>query len=133
MIVGIGTDIVHIPRIEACLKRFGPRFPERVLTPDERDEMPAFGPGSWRFLAKRFAVKEAAAKALGTGFRQGVRMCEIGLGHDALGRPRLRFLGATLKRARLAGVTDCHVSLSDEREFCIAFVTLVTGTADAGP
>ncbi len=123
MIFGIGTDIVHIPRIEACLSRHGERFARRILTRDELASMPETG--SARFLAKRFAVKEATAKALGTGFRLGVRMCEIGLGHDELGRPMIHLVGTTRDRAKDSGITEAHVSLSDEREFCIAFVTLV--------
>lgn len=125
MIYGIGTDIVHIPRVEACYLRHGERFARRILTPQEQLEMPRNDELAWRFLAKRFAAKEAAAKALGTGFRHGVVMCEIGLGHDGFGRPKLYFLDGTKDIVSERGITVGHVSLSDEREFCIAFVTLV--------
>ncbi len=126
MIHGIGTDIVHIPRIDACLDRFGERFSRRILTEREWRELQALECRQQaRMLAKRFAVKEAAAKALGTGFREGVAMCEIGLGHDTLGRPMLYYLGKTRRRVDELAITASHVSLADEREYCIAYVTLM--------
>ncbi len=126
MIHGIGTDIVHIPRIEACLNRFGERFCRRILTEQEWHELGLRKDKRLqaRMLAKRFAVKEAAAKALGTGFRQGVSMCEIGLSHDSMGRPMLYYLDKTERLVRRFGISQSHVSLSDERDYCLAFVTL---------
>ncbi|MDX5411366.1 MAG: holo-ACP synthase [Thauera sp.] len=126
MIVGIGTDIVRIDRFEAMLERHGPRVAERILGADELAEFAAAARPA-RFLAKRFAVKEAVAKAFGTGFRDGLSLRHIGVTHDALGRPSLAFLGrAEELRVRL-GVADSHVSVADERDYAIAFVTLLRG------
>lgn len=124
MIHGIGTDIVHIPRITAALQRFGDRFAERILNQQEIRELADVNRKDV-FLAKRFAVKEAAAKAMGTGFRKGVAMCDISLDHDALGRPILSFHGVAGRMQDDLGIGDAHVSVSDEREYALAFVTLL--------
>ena len=124
MIHGIGTDIVHIPRITATLTRFGDRFARRVLNHREFHDLDGVNRKDV-FLAKRFAVKEAAAKAIGTGFRKGVAMCDISLEHDDLGRPILSFHGVAGKMRADMGIGDAHVSVSDEREYALAFVTLM--------
>lgn len=120
---GIGVDLVALDRIERLYERHGPRAVERILHPDERQGLdrernPA------RYLAKRFAAKEAGAKALGTGIAHGVRMHDLRVGHDALGRPVLILAGGALQRAHALGATHWHLSLSDEREHVIAFVVL---------
>jgi len=132
VIHGIGTDIVHIPRITAALQRFGDRFAHRVLNQREFSDL-ADVIRKDVFLAKRFAVKEAAAKAMGTGFRKGVAMCDISLGHDALGRPILSFHGAAGKMRADLGIGDAHVSVSDEKEYALAFVTLMRNGTFRGP
>jgi holo-[acyl-carrier protein] synthase len=123
MIVGIGTDIVHTSRIKASLERLGQRFAERILTVDELQQ--------WHdhsrpevFLAKRFAVKEAASKALGTGLGQGVSWQHIGLEHNDLGAPLLVLTGQAQHRAAQLGVNHLHVTLSDEVDTVVAFVVL---------
>jgi len=123
MIVGIGTDLVQIKRIEAALHRSGPRFAERILAPEERAEYAAAARPAV-FLAKRFAVKEAASKALGTGIAKGISWHHIQLGHDALGAPLLQLSGAAAERQRLQRIDGLHVSLSDEQEYVIAYVIL---------
>jgi len=77
-----------------------------------------------RLLAKRFAAKEAAAKALGTGFRNGMRLTDIAVDHDALGRPMLVLHGQARVRAEQLGVTRIDISLSDERSHALAFVIM---------
>ncbi len=129
-IAGVGVDRIAIARVTRALERHGRRFVARAFTEAEARQALAKGNPARRF-AMLFAAKEAVAKALGTGFRLGIRMCEIGLGHDTLGRPMLRLYGATRVRARESGITGGHVSLSDEREFCIAFVTLVIDDGEA--
>lgn len=123
MILGIGTDLVEIARMEVILARHGRRFAERILTPEELagfdgDVRPA------HFLARRFAAKEACAKAFGTGFRGGLSLRHIGVDHDALGRPLLSLTGEAAARAARLGVGASHLSISDDRAYALAFVIL---------
>ena len=92
MIFGIGTDIVRVGRMEQDLQRFGERFAERILTADEFEEF-RLNAKPAHFLARRFAAKEAAAKAMGTGFANGLSWKHIGVTHDAAGKPILEFSG----------------------------------------
>lgn len=125
-VAGIGTDLVEIARLERALERHGQRFGERILGPEEREEWRRRD-RSPRFLAKRFAAKEAAAKALGTGFRDGIRFADIQVDHDALGKPQLRLAGAAAARAAALGVVRSAISISDERQYALAFVVLESG------
>jgi holo-[acyl-carrier protein] synthase len=123
MIFGIGTDIVRIERIEHSLGRYGDAFARRILADTELEEFEQ----SLRqasFLAKRFAAKEAMSKALGTGFRDGLSLRHIVVTHDALGRPCLLCNGKADELLQELGISACHLSLADEREYAIAFVTL---------
>lgn len=125
-IVGIGTDIVRISRLEHALDRFGEPFARRILSASEMGQYEsAFRPAN--FLAKRFAAKEAAAKALGTGFRHGLRLRDIAVQNDASGKPELVFAGSAVQLARARRVDGCHLSLSDDGDYAVAFVTV---TAD---
>jgi holo-[acyl-carrier protein] synthase len=126
VIFGVGTDIVQISRIRADLERYGDRFTKRVLTTTEYDEYRTNNMAA-QFVAKRFAAKEAAVKALGIGFREGLSLRQIGVFHDGRGRPGLEFHGRALEFCREFGFTASHVSIADENEYAIAFVTLVTG------
>jgi holo-[acyl-carrier protein] synthase len=125
MIHGIGADIVRIARMTANVERYGDRFAERILTASEMAEYRAQAAGQrGRFLAKRFAAKEAAVKAFGTGFRDGLGMHDIGVGHDALGRPLLEYSGRATDLCAGAGIRTSHLSIADETDYAIAFVTL---------
>jgi holo-[acyl-carrier protein] synthase len=126
MIVGIGTDIVRIARLEAMLERHGARVAQRILSADELVEF-AGSTQPARFLAKRFAVKEAVAKAFGTGFRDGLSLRHIGVQHDALGKPSLRFYERAVELCAQLDVASSHVSIADEHDYAVAFVTLVRG------
>ncbi len=122
-IVGLGSDIVEIERVEKVLSRVGDAFLKRILTVSEQEicdqqKMPH------RYLAKRFAVKEAAAKALGTGIAQGVSFQDFCVLNDRFGRPILSFSGQALRCAQQQGVTDIHVTLADERHYAVATVIL---------
>jgi holo-[acyl-carrier protein] synthase len=122
-IVGLGSDIVEIERIEKVLSRVGDAFLNRILTASEKaicDQHNA----PHRYLAKRFSVKEAAAKALGTGIAQGVSFQDFRVSNDRFGRPLLSLSGKALQYAQQLGVTDIHVTLSDERHYAIATVIL---------
>ncbi len=124
MIFGIGTDIVSVSRMEQALERHGDRFAERILAASELPEYRQSGKPA-HFLAKRFAAKEAAAKAFGTGFRDGLAMSDFNVAHDALGKPLLQFAGRAKQFCNEQGVGEAFLSISDEKEHAVAFVTLM--------
>lgn len=126
MIVGIGTDIVRIDRLAAGLRRFGVRYAARILSAAERAEF-AVSRDPAHFLAKRFAAKEATAKALGTGFRGGFGFADIAITHDAYGCPQLVLEAGARRLAGCRGARRWHVSLSDDAAYAVAFVVLETG------
>ncbi len=123
MIYGIGTDIVSVERMRHNLERFGDRFAERILTDDELKEFRNVVNHA-HFLARRFAAKEAVAKAMGTGFINGLSLRHIGVGHDALGKPVLKFSGRAKEFVRSEKIAFSHISLADETDYAVAFVTL---------
>ena len=131
MIYGIGTDIVAVARMDRALQRHGQRFAERILDAAElADFQVAVHPA--RFLAKRFAAKEAAVKALGTGFSQGLSLHAISVVHDAAGRPLLHFSGRALDLLEARGIGAHFLSLADEHDYAIAYVTLCCQETSAG-
>jgi holo-[acyl-carrier protein] synthase len=123
VIIGIGTDLVDVARIESSLSRWGDRFCNKILNSSELKDYQNSRQKP-HFLAKRFAAKEAASKALGTGMRQGVSFKQLVIQHHDTGAPILRFIDKAREIAELKGVTDCHVSVSDEQHYALAFVVL---------
>jgi len=123
MIFGIGCDIVNISRIEEALVHHGESFAQRILTSDEFSQFQRSNQ-QFSFLAKRFAAKEAAAKALGTGFREGVSLKNIAVDHAEHGRPHLLFSGKAAELISTHNITRSHLSISDEKEYAIAYVIL---------
>ncbi len=123
MIAGIGVDLATVSRIASTHKRFTRRFARRFL---HENELVAYDShqNKERFLAKRFAVKEAAVKALGTGERNGVLLKDFYLEHDELGKPLLRVSGKARVLSDAMGITSFWVSLSDEGDTVAAFVVL---------
>lgn len=122
MIHGIGTDLVAVERMHDFWKRHGERALEKLLAPEERADCRASSdPG--RFLAKRFAAKEALGKALGTGIRAPVLLPAIAVTHDELGKPLLEFSVELANWVAERGLT-CHLSISDEKEHALAFVVV---------
>ena len=128
MIVGIGSDLCNIERIQASLDRFGDRFITRAFTDTERakaEKRPFTRAGTY---AKRFAAKEAFSKAVGTGFRQGVFLRDIGVVNLPTGAPTLALTGGA--KARLDAITppghaiDIHLTMTDDHPFAQAFVIL---------
>lgn len=120
MIFGIGTDIVAVARMADFWQRHGERGLEKMLAPQERDACrDSLDPA--RFLAKRFAAKEALGKALGTGVRAPVLLPEIAVEHDALGKPAFGFGPALASHLAERGLT-AHLSISDEQDYAVAFV-----------
>jgi holo-[acyl-carrier protein] synthase len=123
MIIGIGTDIVTVARIEAAVVRHGKAFAERILSAQELSEYNAHSNPS-RYLSKRFAAKEALAKATGQGLRHPVTLRRITVSHDELGKPAFLFDAELSAYLQKLGVTRHYLSLSDERETALAFVIL---------
>jgi holo-[acyl-carrier protein] synthase len=127
MIIGVGNDLCDIRRIEASLERFGERFVARLFTPIERARAERRGERAPTY-AKRFAAKEACAKALGTGLRAGVFWRDMGVVNEPSGRPTLRLTGGAARR--LAQITPegyearIHLSLTDEHPYAQAFVVI---------
>ncbi|EKK5268739.1 holo-ACP synthase [Cronobacter dublinensis] len=122
-ILGLGTDIVEIDRIEAVISRSGDRLAKRVLSANEWAQYQTHQQPV-RFLAKRFAVKEAAAKAFGTGIRNGLAFNQFEVFNDELGKPKLRLWDEALRLAERMGVTAVHVTLADERHYACATVII---------
>ena len=123
MIVGTGIDIVQISRVEQTFEKRGERFARHVL---HEKEWPEFEQArcKGRFLAKRFAVKEAATKALGTGQAKSVLLRHFYVLHNDAGKPLLAATDEALKQSDDLGVTAMHVSIADENEYAIAHVVL---------
>ncbi len=128
MIIGIGSDLCNIERIQNSLDRFGDRFVSRVFTETERaraERRPFTRAGTY---AKRFAAKEAFSKAVGTGFKRGVFMRDIGVVNQASGQPTLHLTGGA--KQRLDDMTpeghavEVHLTMTDDHPFAQAFVII---------
>ena len=113
MILGVGTDLIDIRRIERTLERFGERFVERVFTAAEQTRAERRSDRAAAY-AKRYAAKEACAKALGTGFRQGVYWRDIAVDNRPSGQPLLQLSGGAA--ARLAALTPAGMTRADRRQ-----------------
>lgn len=124
MIFGIGTDIVDISRMQGNLDKHGDKFARRILTEKEFIEFETKNKKA-AFLAKRFAAKEAAVKAMGTGFSQGISLHHVGVVNDSAGKPILEFLDVAERFLKENNIKESHLSLADERDYAVAFVTLV--------
>jgi holo-[acyl-carrier protein] synthase len=127
MILGIGTDLVDIRRIERTIERHGERFLNRIFTEGERARAERRA-NVVATYAKRFAAKEACAKALGTGFRQGVFFRDIGVTNLPSGKPTLQLSGGALKRLEVLTPTGCRadidIALTDEWPIAQALVII---------
>ncbi len=122
MIYGIGTDIAAVERLAGMFERHGEAAAAKLLAPAEMADLAA-APDKGRFLAKRFAAKEAFAKALGIGVRAPATLPAIAVVHDPLGKPAFVYsdeLATLLRDKRLSA----HLSISDERDYAVAFVIL---------
>ena len=125
MIFGIGTDIVEMSRMQSTWERFGEHFARRILMDEEmalfkRTEQPA------RFLAMRFAGKEATVKAMGTGFAHGVWLRDVGITNNEWGRPLIIWSQRGQKMCDQLGIGNGHVSLTDDAGLVLAFAVVET-------
>ena len=128
MIVGIGSDLCNIDRIQNSLDRFGERFLNRVFTDVERAKAASRPHTAAGTLAKRFAAKEAFSKAVGTGFKRGVFMKDIGVVNAMSGAPTLHLTGGAAARldalAPAGHAIDIHLTMTDDHPWAQAFVLL---------
>ena len=125
MIFGVGTDIVDVSRIQATYDRFGEHFVRRILMQEEielfrRSKQPV------RFLAMRFAGKEATVKAMGTGFAHGVWLRDVGILNNSWGRPTVTWSERGRRVCDRLGVGSGHVSLTDDAGLVVAFAVVET-------
>lgn len=126
MILGLGIDVVEVSRITRSWETFGLRFARKILHPDEVARLEEMSVGKEQFLASRFAAKEAAVKALGTGFSEGVTPPDIAVATLPGGAPEIRFYAKALERFRLLGANRVHISLTHGKETVAAVVILET-------
>ena len=125
MIFGVGTDIVELARVQATYDRFGEHFVQRILMAEEielfrRSKQPT------RFLAMRFAGKEATVKAMGTGFRHGVWLRDVGIVNNDWGRPLVIWSERGRNLCDAQGIGAGHVSLTDDAGLVVAFAVVET-------
>jgi len=119
VILGLGLDVVSVARIASAMERFGERFLARCFRPEE-----LLRPGDPQHVAGAFAAKEAALKALGTGWGQGIGFTHLLLTRDAFGKPSLVLLEAAAARARALGAGMVHLSITHTRDLAAAVVIL---------
>jgi len=126
MIFGIGTDVVEVSRMRESHSKYGESLAKKILTPNE---MQMFNDSKIKenFLAKRFAAKEAFAKAMGHGLRGEVNLQAIEIDHDDLGKPFLKFNIELEKKMEKLNIKRSHLSISDEKNIAVAFVILEQG------
>ena len=124
MIFGIGVDVLKADRIDAVLARRGERFIERLLMPQERAQLTRTQRPN-RFLAMRFAAKEAIVKAMGTGFAHGVWIRDVGIVQNPMGRPEVVYSERGERVRRALGIGEGHVTLTDEAGLVVAVAVLL--------
>jgi len=124
MIFGIGVDVLEAARIERTFERFGERFVEHLLLPEEQAQL-ARTQRRERFLAMRFAAKEAIVKAMGTGFAHGMWIRDVGVVQNAWGKPEVVFSARGERVRRALGVGEAHVTLTDEAGLVVAVAVLL--------
>ncbi len=124
MIFGVGTDILQIARVEGTYGRFGERFVRHLLMAEELERFIGHR-RPVRFLAMRFAAKEAIVKAMGTGFANGMWLRDAGVLHDRKGRPEIIFSARGRRLCAQLGISGGHLSLSDEAGLVVAMAILM--------
>jgi len=127
MIFGIGVDVLEMERVNRTLQRFGERFVDHLLMPAEREQL-ARTHRPERFIAMRFAAKEAIVKAMGTGFAHGMWIRDVGVVQNAWGKPEVVFSPRGEAVRRGLGVGEGHVTLTDEAGLVVAVAVLMKAT-----
>jgi holo-[acyl-carrier protein] synthase len=124
VIYGVGTDICELDRVRRTYERFGEHFVDRLLMTEERE---LFERNKWpdRFLAMRFAAKEATVKAMGTGFAHGMWIRDVGVINNQWGRPLIIWSDRGRAVCERLGIGEAHVSLSDDAGLIIAFAVVM--------
>jgi holo-[acyl-carrier protein] synthase len=130
MIFGIGVDVLETRRIAQTLERFGVRFLERLLLPQEQAQL-ARTERRERFVAMRFAAKEAIVKAMGTGFSHGMWIRDVGVVQNAWGKPEIIFSARGEEMRRRLGIGEGHVTLTDEAGLVVAVAVLMRAAPPA--
>jgi holo-[acyl-carrier protein] synthase len=123
VIFGIGVDVLEAARIEKVYRKYGEHFLNRLLMPGERAQL-ARTKRTERFLAMRFAAKEAIVKAMGTGFAHGIWIRDIGVVQNKWGKPEVVYSERGEKMRRELGIGDGHVTLTDEAGLIVAVAVL---------
>jgi len=124
MIFGIGIDVLEAARIERTLERYGEHFVRRLLMPEEQAQL-ARTRRPARFVAMRFAAKEAIAKAMGTGFAHGIWIRDVGVVQNSWGKPLVVYSKRGDDVRRSLGIGEGHVTLTDEAGLIVAFAVLM--------
>ncbi|MEZ5499235.1 MAG: holo-ACP synthase [Steroidobacteraceae bacterium] len=128
MIFGIGIDVLEARRVDLLLERYPQRFVQRLLMPNELEQFRRTKRPN-RFLAMRFAAKEAIVKAMGTGFANGVWIRDIGVVQNKLGKPEVVYSPRGERKRRELGVGEGHVTLTDEAGLIVAVAVLLRASA----
>lgn len=128
MIFGIGVDVLEAARVKKLFDRYGEHFVERLLMPAEREQLGKTR-RTERFLAMRFAAKEAIVKAMGTGFAHGIWIRDVGVVQNAWGRPEVVYSPRGEKVRRKLGIGAGHVTLTDEAGLIVAVAVLEAAVA----
>jgi len=123
MIFGIGVDVLEAARVKRLYDKYGDHFVERLLLPKERAQL-GKTKRTERFLAMRFAAKEAIVKAMGTGFAHGIWIRDVGVVQNAWGKPEVAYSPRGEKMRRKLGIGDGHVTLTDEAGLIVAVAVL---------
>jgi holo-[acyl-carrier protein] synthase len=128
MIYGIGIDVLKTERVQRVFEKYGGRFVNHLLLPEERAQLERTArPG--RFLAMHFAAKEAIVKAMGTGFAHGVWIRDVGMVQNAWGRPEVVYSARGAKVRDGLGIGEGHVTLTDEAGLAVAVAVLMRRSA----
>jgi holo-[acyl-carrier protein] synthase len=130
MIYGIGIDVLKAERVHRVLEKYGERFVEHLLMPEERAQLERTARPA-RFLAMHFAAKEAIVKAMGTGFAHGVWIRDVGMVQNAWGRPEVVYSARGAKVRDGLGIGEGHVTLTDEAGLVVAVAVLMRGSAQS--